>query len=79
MELITVTALKPRCGRCNEIVVPSELSLTTSHELLLAGYCSVCLKDVKILIPLGELYDNCPVSEDPEADNIRLRSLGISA
>ena len=75
--MITVTALKPRCGRCNEIVVPSELFLTTTKDLLLNGYCSKCLKDVKILIPLSELYDNCPAPEDTEADNLRLHSMGI--
>ena len=77
--MITVTSLKPRCSRDNELVVIGHLFLTGDHQLMLQGHCSKCLRDITILIPLAELYDNCPGPADfGDEDITALHELGIS-
>ena len=81
MNEVQVAALKPRHNKCNELLVINDLYLTEAHELLVLGYCSKCLINVSLCVPLTELWDNCPAPETtPESvitDEIFLHSLGV--
>jgi hypothetical protein len=78
--MITVNTLKPRCNADNEAIVISELFLTETHELCIAGYCSKCLKDIFLTIALSDLWDRCPSMATPdeqEADKVIGHALGV--
>ena len=76
--MMNVTAIVPRCCRDNEILVIQELGLSEHHQLVILGYCSKCLKNAKVIIPLAELIEHCPESSDYyETDINRMHGLSI--
>jgi hypothetical protein len=77
--LENVVALKPRHSKDDELVVIVKLMLTIDHQLMVMCYCSKCLQDVTILIPLSKLWDECPPNgiDFGEEDQKELHSLGV--
>ena len=72
-----LTSLKPKCRKDDELVCITALFLTDDHQLLIHGYCSKCLKDIYIPIPISDLQDGCPSTDFGEEDLQFLRSLKV--
>ena len=75
--MITLTSLKPKCRKDNELVCITGLFLTEDHQLLVHGYCSKCLKDIYLPIPISELQSGCPCTDFGPEDMAFLRSLKV--
>jgi hypothetical protein len=73
-----LTSLKPKCRKDDELVCITALFLTEDHQLLIHGYCSKCLKDIYIPIPISELQSGCPGPVDFGDEDLKfLRSLKV--
>ena len=61
--MITVNQITPRHSVDDGTVIITELYLTQDHCLLMNGQCAKCQMQVSILVPLTQLFKDCP---DPE-------------
>ena len=61
--MLTVNQITPRHSKDDGTVIITEIYLTQDHCLLMNGQCAACQMQVTILVPLTQLFKDCPESE----------------
>jgi hypothetical protein len=47
------------CPDCGGLVKPKTFGITSDHQIVIAGKCSGCKREQKVLFPLSELFRDC--------------------
>jgi hypothetical protein len=47
------------CPDCGGLIKPRTFGITSDHQIVIAGKCSGCKREQKVLFPLSELFRDC--------------------